>query len=320
MDNYFKLFLESSTIHGLAYISTERRLARLFWALVVIIGFTLASLLISQSFDNWSASPIKTNIETQPISEVAFPKVTVCPPKDTFTDLNYDLMMLESEILTDESKQEFANITKKVFQDVYFEDFLLGNMKKLQEENQFYNWYHGYTEVKLSSIRFARLYYTIETSATSGTVRTEFFGKRYEANKVERKLNYKVKIYHPEKVLDNPDYYTLTLEIDYVIMKIPSKSSDDNLYVTTAGNLNKDLQNVVLNIGISKIYILVKLTRNVEETDIEDNMNLETMPGFQVKWRYNQKVDPNPRFKSSQENINFHRLQHYIIALCFVNT
>ena len=86
-------FLESSSIHGLHYISTTRKYVRLLWILVVIIGFLVASLLIKESFDSWSESPIKTTVETLPISTIKLPKVTVCPPKNTFTDLNYDLMM-----------------------------------------------------------------------------------------------------------------------------------------------------------------------------------------------------------------------------------
>ena len=37
---HLKNYLESSTVHGLAYISTTRRLVRLFWILVIITGFT----------------------------------------------------------------------------------------------------------------------------------------------------------------------------------------------------------------------------------------------------------------------------------------
>ena len=92
-------FLESSSIHGLTYISTTRKYARLFWILVVITGFSVASFLIKESFDSWSESPVKTTIETLPIAEIKLPKVTVCPPKNTFTDLNYDLMMTENMTL-----------------------------------------------------------------------------------------------------------------------------------------------------------------------------------------------------------------------------
>ena len=69
-------------------------------------GFLGASLLIKESFDSWSESPVKTSIETLPISEIKFPKVTVCPPKNTFTDLNYDLMMSDNVTLTEEMRDE----------------------------------------------------------------------------------------------------------------------------------------------------------------------------------------------------------------------
>ena len=101
-----RTFLESSTIHGLTYISTTRKYARLFWILVVMSGFLGASLLIKESFDSWSESPVKTSIETLPISEIKFPKVTVCPPKNTFTDLNYDLMMPDNVTLTEKMRDE----------------------------------------------------------------------------------------------------------------------------------------------------------------------------------------------------------------------
>ena len=47
--------LEASTIHGLSHISTS-------------------------------------TIETLPIINLPFPKITVCPPKNTYTDLNLDLI------------------------------------------------------------------------------------------------------------------------------------------------------------------------------------------------------------------------------------
>ena len=89
---YVANFLESSTIHGLAYIATSRKYVRLFWIVVVIAGFTVAGILIQTSFQSWNDSPVKTTIETHSISKITFPKVTVCPPKNTYTDFNYDLM------------------------------------------------------------------------------------------------------------------------------------------------------------------------------------------------------------------------------------
>ena len=140
-----RTFLESSTIHGLTYISTTRKYARLFWILVVIAGFVGASLLIKESFDSWSESPIKTTIETLPISDIKFPKVTVCPPKNTYTDLNYDLMIAENMTLKDENLNEFLNTVHEVIE----ENLYSNDLEQKYEEKRFFNWYHGYTKIQL---------------------------------------------------------------------------------------------------------------------------------------------------------------------------
>ena len=108
--NSFKEFLEFSTIHGLVHISSNKNFARVFWVVVVLIGFTMAIMLINDSLTNWSDSPIKTTIETKPIMEITFPKVTVCPPDNVFTELNFDLMMIEDFDLTIDSKAEILDI------------------------------------------------------------------------------------------------------------------------------------------------------------------------------------------------------------------
>ena len=105
----FRSFLESSTIHGLTYISSTRKYVRLFWIFVVITGFSAASFMIYESFQAWEESPVSTNIETLPITEITFPKVTVCPPKDTYTDLNYDLMMTENMNISNEVRNNLLN-------------------------------------------------------------------------------------------------------------------------------------------------------------------------------------------------------------------
>ena len=86
-----KEFLESSTIHGLTYISTTRNaFSKVFWIFVVVCGFISPFVLIDRSFEAWQKSLIATYIETFPISKVSFLRVTVCPPKGTNTALNYD--------------------------------------------------------------------------------------------------------------------------------------------------------------------------------------------------------------------------------------
>ena len=107
--SYFKMgsvnsFLESSTIHGVSYIASPNRAVKLFWILVVTSCFSLAFYLISESFKSWASNPITTTIEQVPIKEIKFPKVTVCPPKNTYSNLNYDLMMADQNKLDDTTR------------------------------------------------------------------------------------------------------------------------------------------------------------------------------------------------------------------------
>ena len=133
-----RTFFESSTIHGLGYISTTRRLVRLCWIVIVIAGFTGAGILIYRSFQDWSDNPITTTIETKPIAELTFPKLIVCPPKDTYTDLNYDLMMTENMTLDNDTRNELMNYAVELLNKHSF-DSLMTNLSKLQEKDRYYN-------------------------------------------------------------------------------------------------------------------------------------------------------------------------------------
>ena len=82
-------FLESSTIHGLAYIIlhiygkgnfisffsnplclfVQTKSAKILWFLVVCFGFIAAGILINKSYKDWHENPIATLITTHPIDE-----------------------------------------------------------------------------------------------------------------------------------------------------------------------------------------------------------------------------------------------------------
>ena len=128
-----RAFLESSTIHGLTYLSTTRRFVRLFWILTVIAGFTAAGVLIYQSFENWSENPVTTTTETLPIKDVVFPKITVCPPKNTFTDLNNDLMKVDNTTIAFDSElfKELTNNFVEHFQNKDFNNICHSNFSEV---------------------------------------------------------------------------------------------------------------------------------------------------------------------------------------------
>ena len=69
-----KEFLESTTIHGLVYISTAKTaFSKLFWVVVVVVGFL--TFLMARSFSDWEENPFSTWIETYPISAALYPRV-----------------------------------------------------------------------------------------------------------------------------------------------------------------------------------------------------------------------------------------------------
>ena len=145
-----KDYLSSSTIHGLSFIGSTKSFIRLLWIFIVIFAFSSAALLIKSAFQTWSEAPIKTTIETLDIMELKLPKVTVCPPKDTFTTLNYDIARNSIKTLTKEIREDLISYALQIIQDEKFEG-TLENELALSGEDMFYDWYHGNIEVDLNS-------------------------------------------------------------------------------------------------------------------------------------------------------------------------
>ena len=139
---YLNTFFESSTIHGVSYLASTRKLHRLFWIFVVFAGFSGAGYLIQQSFQVWQDNPITTTIETRPISEVTFPLITVCPPKGTHTNFNYDLeqtkdvkIRFDKDILYDSFLKHFRELDYRKYVNKWMTGFKLENRHK--------HWYTG---------------------------------------------------------------------------------------------------------------------------------------------------------------------------------
>ena len=131
-----KEFLESSTIHGLVYISSApSKLAKVFWLLVVVAGFSCSIYMINDSYVDWQASPIATSISTHPISQLDFPTITVCPPEGSNTALNYDLVRARNITLTDRDREVLINLTRNMFIQKPTTDFVKLARAILDEES-----------------------------------------------------------------------------------------------------------------------------------------------------------------------------------------
>ena len=302
-----RTFLEESTIHGLTYISTTRKYVRLFWILVVIAGFVGASLIIKESFDSWSESPVTTTIETLPIDEIRFPKLMVCPPKNTFTDLNYDLMITENITLTQEMRDEMFEYALDVINEGRLSE---SNWTKLHEENRAYNWYHGYTMIlpPYSTIGDNGLNFFLSTAATSGVITTQYYGEQFRPELVERKLYINVRIYSPRSVMHNENV-TLHLKVEKVSMKGLMWFSQDKVEMHGFDRITADQKTAYTNFtppGSVKEMILNRKVLRYDEEVLTQKLHL--MPGLRFSWWYTgADVTPDNKYKDEEMTKHFVR-------------
>ena len=124
MEN-IKHFLETSTIHGLTFVYLSKlKIVKVFWICVVCLGFIGAGVMIYQSFQSWNESPVKTSIETLSITDITYPKIAVCPPKNTYTSLNYDLMVNEDKSLDNNTNKELVDSAFELLNDIRHEKIM----------------------------------------------------------------------------------------------------------------------------------------------------------------------------------------------------
>ena len=99
-------FLDNSTIHGLAHISNvSSKTGKALWMAIVIAGFCTAGYLINDSYKEWETTPVTTSISTHPIATLPLPIITICPPENSNTALNVDLVKAGNISLTDDDRQ-----------------------------------------------------------------------------------------------------------------------------------------------------------------------------------------------------------------------
>ena len=105
----------------------------------------MAGYIIQIAIQDWKENPVTTTVKTLPIAKVKFPKITLCPPKDTYTNLNYDLRNLAENVSMDLSKNEKELKDKFIqhFVNINYQNHLDKLKNGFQEDNQFRNWYNG---------------------------------------------------------------------------------------------------------------------------------------------------------------------------------
>ena len=187
----------------------------------------------------------------------------------------------------------YKSIDSHVFMD---------ELKVLEEENRFHNWYYGLTRINRphnidridgSSI----LTFDLRTSATQGNVTTQYFGEKFKQNLVETSLLYSVKILTPESVRNNANV-TLHFQLEKVSMTGLSSASEDKFFMEGVGILESSRTSVSVQFSPPGDSNLMTLTRNVSEEDLA-NLRMDVMPGFSLSWWYTgAPVTPVPMFRT----------------------
>ena len=276
-----RTFLEASTIHGLSHISSTKKYVRLFWILVVLCGFSGAFFLIYESFQSWEESPITTTIETLPISQITLPKVTICPPRNSYTELNIDILRAKNITLDEETRVEIIDFVIEAFQNRSFKKYLRGN--KIKDHYLYYNWYNGFRKILLQDGSTYQEYF--DSWAPVGVITTEGYGMKYEADKLINSLRYTIEVTVPELIRANENF-TLHFVLDKLSI---GGLSTDTVEIEGLGELSSDITKIQHNYtppantwGGSRHMSLSSLI----SSEYMENIEISSMPGFNFTWYF----------------------------------
>ena len=168
----------------------------------------------------------------------------------------------------------------------------------IELHDQYYNWYHGYTQIRLPYFDNEYGFYDrIDTAATYGTISTKDFGKRFRADKVTPMWCAAVQFFLPESLHENRN---VTLQIEFETVQL-------NDLTTGFEKIEADYEDIIeeyakqnhtppLPSACCTDRHFFRLIRNVKIEDIK-NQKLEVMPGFRIKWYYSgMKVEPVAKY------------------------
>ena len=293
-------FFDSSTIHGLSRISSTKKLSRLFWVLVVLGGFCGAGYLIQESFLNWDQSPISTTVETLSMSQITFPNITVCSPKNLFLNLNFDILQSNDAKLGNDTQIDLLNQSLDIVQEEFHYE-MKKNLSKVVEPDRYYNWYHGYTKLKYPYYSYENeLFFSVSTTLTRGNISTQYFGNKFDLAKLERNIYIPIYVFVPES-LKNENASTIILNIEKTAME--GDSNFDKIIFNEGDAIDSKL--TLWNKNISPGFpttrcigcYLFELQRDVSKNEILD-MTLPRMPGFTLTWNYDKQLEPMAIFSN----------------------
>ena len=296
-------FLESSSIHGLSFIASTKRSIRVFWMIVVLSSFIIAGGLIRRSVLSWENTPVITTIETLPITEATFPLVTVCPPRKSFTNLNYDLMRMENVRIDDQTRARLIRLAVRLINDAIFDR----DLKMMKVESGLSNWYRGYDRIFLpqkSRVDDEMTTHKVYSYASSGSVRSVGFKDEFDAAKFPLQNKQMIFIYLPKEI-QYKENVSIVLRIEHdTNEKENIKLNNNKLDLSQAEPLELILP--VIDCGR---LCWITFYREMEPQYF-DRWKLKRMTGMKVSWHYNTSVESHSFYL--EKNKNFIRMVNII--------
>ena len=153
-------------------LTHQTNLGKCLWLLTVSVGFFAAGYFIHDAYPESLTQPVSSSTSTHPIGEFDFPLVTVVPPKDSYTALNYDLMTADNDSLTEENREILKTNATAIFVEQDYSEFLkeflsISNAKQV---------YYGFQKIIKLSFESGL---EMVVWNNSGSVQTPWFGESY---------------------------------------------------------------------------------------------------------------------------------------------
>ena len=256
-----------------------------------------AGVLIYASFQDWHDNPVKTTIKTLPIKNIKFPKVTVCPPKNTFTDLNYDLRRTENMTLTETSRNDLVHYAVKLVDgQKVFE--IMRNLSMFHEENRYYNWYHGYTVVEVPQYikEKGTNLFDLTTGAASGCVSIKNLDQIFGSKTGD--INLKMKVYLPKTFISMSGSNDIKLNLEIVRNKV--KEMNESFIIGNTVQAYNHVSHVIKNVtqlsrGWRSLDVFYYASLDYKLAFNNEHMHHDKRSGITIKWYYT-----GPRLESAE--------------------
>ena len=251
-----------------------------------------------------------------------FIRVSVCPPVNTSTNLNKDLLNTENVALNREARDELVKLAAVWLEGNVAKD-LFEELRSLKEENQWKNWYLGYTVVRLPYTDYnQRRMYKIFSTAVPGSASSPLFRQEFSEDTFRKKIIPNYIIYLPDSITA-PGNLSMVFQIQMDLKE--TYGGKDMFGVGIIDVQFKEYRhtgpvNDTLRFPLASVYTMW-LDRDLDNASYAE-WKTKRMTGFTVSWHLENdtgnKVDIQPSvkysgFEMNKEFVRMVNILHYAL-------